>query len=187
MSRETMHALRAIFLAAVMAAGGCSSVPHPPVTQVEKVDLARFMGDWYVIACIPTWIERDAWNAVESYRLDSDGTIATTFTFRAGGYDGPGKRYTPRGYVFDRDSNAVWGMQFIWPVKADYRISYLSPDYKQTVVGREARDYVWIMARTPEIPEADYERLVQFVGAEGYDVTKLRKVPQRWTASGDAP
>jgi apolipoprotein D and lipocalin family protein len=158
----------------------CSSVPKPPLTTVAHVDLERFMGDWYVIACIPTWIERDAWNALESYRLDPDGTIATTFTFRKGGFHGPEGRYTPRGYVFDRASNAVWGMQFVWPIKADYRIVYLSEDYGQTVVAREDRDYVWIMARTPEISAEDYSRLTAFVTQLGYDATKLRKVPQRW-------
>ena len=43
--------------------------------------LERFMGDWYVIANIPTPLEKGAHNAVESYRLDSNGTVATTFTF----------------------------------------------------------------------------------------------------------
>jgi len=168
-----------------LAVVGCSSTPLPPVPTVASVDLERFMGDWYVIACIPTWIERDAWNAVESYRLDPDGTIATTFTFRKGGFDGPEKRYTPRGFVVDRKSNAVWGMQFVWPIKADYRIAYLSSDYGQTVIAREERDYVWIMARTPKLSETEYERLTDFVAAMGYDVAKLRRVPQDWPANVD--
>ncbi len=165
---------------------GCSSVPHPPLPTVENVDLERFMGDWYVIASIPTWIERDAWNAVESYRLDPDGTIATTFTLRKGGFDGPEKRYTPRGYVVDRRTNAIWGMQFVWPIKADYRIVYLTDDYGQTVIAREQRDYVWIMARTPQMSEPDYARLTALVASMGYDTTMLRKVPQSWPAPADA-
>jgi len=166
-------------IAALVVLAGCQSVPRPPLATVPKVELERFMGDWYVIASIPTFIEKGAHNALESYRLAADGTIETTFTFRAGGFDGPQKRYTPRGFVLERDSNAVWGMQFIWPIKADYRIVYLAPDYSQTVIGREARDYVWIMARKPEIPEADYARLVELVGRQGYDVSRIRKVPQR--------
>jgi apolipoprotein D and lipocalin family protein len=90
-----------------------------------------------VIASIPTFLEKDAYNALESYRLEADGTIATTFTFRAGAFDGEEKRYTPRGFVLDRSSNARWGMQFVWPIKADYRIVYLAPDYSQTVIARE--------------------------------------------------
>jgi apolipoprotein D and lipocalin family protein len=165
--------------AAALLLGACQSVA-PPMATVPHVDLPRFMGPWYVIASIPTFIEKGAHNAVESYRLDADGTIATTFTFRAGGFDGEEKRYTPRGFVVDEKSNALWGMQFIWPIKADYRIIYLSDDYGQTVIGRAERDYVWIMARTPAIPESDYQRLLAFVGAQGYDVTRVLKVPQQW-------
>ena len=98
--------------------------------------------------------------------------------------EGPEKRYHPRGFVLDRESNAVWGMRFIWPFKADYRIVYLTPDYSQTVIGREARDYVWIMARTPAIPEADYQRMVVFLQEQGYDVSRIQRVPQRWSAHG---
>ena len=96
------------------------------------------------------------------------------------GFDGEEKRYTPRGFVREGTGNAVWGMRFIWPVKADYRIAYVDPSYTQTVIGREARDYVWIMARTPQIAEAEYERLVAFVADQGYDAAQIQKVPQRW-------
>jgi apolipoprotein D and lipocalin family protein len=168
-------------LLAALLLGACNSSPVKPVAVVPEVDLPRFMGDWYVIANIPTFIEKGAHNAVESYRLDADGTIATTFTFRAGGFDGKEKRYEPRGFVLDRRSNAIWGMQFLWPFKSDYRIAWLDADYSQTVIARERRDYVWIMARTPEIPDADYQRLLAFVAAQGYDPSRVQKVPQRWT------
>ena len=112
------------------------------------------------------------------YELAADGTIPTTFTFNADAADGPQKHYESRGYVLDAASNAVWGQQYIWPIKADYRISYLSDDYRLAVIAREKRDHVWIMARTPSISEADFNRLVAVAGAQGYDVTKLQKVPQ---------
>jgi len=161
--------------------GGCATVsqPAPPLQMVPHVDLERFMGPWYVIGCIPTFIERNAVNSVESYALNSDGSIATTFTFNKGSFDGKQKKYTPRGFVLDHESNALWGMRFIWPFKADYRIAYLDADYTLTVIGRQKRDYVWIMARQPAISNEDYERLLQFVSAQGYDISKVRKVPQQ--------
>ena len=55
-----------------------------PMPVVDAVDLNRFMGDWYVIANIPTFIETDAYNPVETYRLNADGTVATTFAFNKG-------------------------------------------------------------------------------------------------------
>ncbi len=160
--------------------GGCASHGLPPVATVPQVDLLRFMGDWYVIACIPTAIETQAYNAIESYRLDEDGTIDTTFTFRKGGFDGPKKEYNPRGFVVENSGNARWGMQFIRPIKADFRIAWLAPDYSSTVIARNARDYVWIMARTPSISDEHYKELTTFVKSLGYDLKKLRKVPQQW-------
>jgi apolipoprotein D and lipocalin family protein len=163
-----------------LALMGCQSTTLPPLKTVPQVDLPRFMGDWYVIANIPTFIEKGAHNAVESYRLDKDGTIATTFTFRAGSFTGESKRYTPRAFVRNDPSNAIWGMQFIWPIKADFRITYLAADYSLTIISREARDYVWIMARMPVIAEAEFQRLAKIVAEQGYDMNKLQRVPQQW-------
>lgn len=182
-SRPTSSLLSLLALALLAA---CSGTPEAQMKTVEKVDLPRFMGAWYVIANIPTFIEKGAHNAVESYRLDDDGSIATTFTFRDGGFDGKLKTYNPRGFVTDRDTNALWGMRFIWPIKADYRIVYLDDDYSQTIIGRQKRDYLWIMARTPQIPDADYQRLLQLAVSMGYDASKVQKVPQQWPA-GSAP
>ena len=162
-------------------------MPEDPITVVDEVDLERFMGDWYVIASIPTFLEKDIYNAVESYERNDDGTIATTFRFRKGGFDGPVKTYTPKGFVRDDPSNAVWGMQFIWPIKAEYLIIWLDEQYRHTVIGRNARDYVWIMAREPEMPEDEYRRIVEFLEREGYDISELRKVPQRWPESATSP
>jgi len=137
------------------------------------------MGDWYVIACIPTVIETEAYNAIESYQLEKDGSINTTFVFRKGGFDGPEKRYNPRGFVVENTGNAVWGMQFIWPFKSEFIIAYLDKDYTSTIIARNARDYVWIMARTPFIDDNQYQELTKTVAKLGYDVSKLRKVPHQ--------
>jgi apolipoprotein D and lipocalin family protein len=166
-----------LFLMLLVAITGCAT--GPPIETVDSVNIERFMGDWYVIANIPHAIEKDAYNAVESYRLAEDGTIETTFTFNKGDFDGPLKTYTPRGFIQDNESNAVWGMQFFWPIKAEYRIIYLNEDYTQTVIGRTKRDYVWIMARKPYIPDDDYNRILDFIKLQGYDLNKLQKVPQQ--------
>jgi len=176
---------RALLTLSSLFFAGCQSASHPPLGDPPRVDLARFMGDWYVIANIPTFLEKEAHNAVESYRLDADGSVETTFTFRAGAFDGEARRYALRGFVRDRDTNARWGMQFIWPFRADYRIAWVAPDYSATVIAREQRDYVWIMARRPQLPEGEYQRLVGYAASLGYDPARIRKVPQRWeVASG---
>ena len=177
-----MEALNTLFRAVSIIAlaftlSACSNMEQLQV--VDDVDVDRFMGDWYVIANIPTRIEKGAHNAIESYRLDNDGSIATTFTFHDNGFDGELKTYTPRGFVSD-ESNAIWGMRFIWPIKADYRIIHLDEAYTVTVIGRNKRDYVWIMAREPAIPEADYMEILGMLESVGYDIAEIQEVPQKW-------
>jgi apolipoprotein D and lipocalin family protein len=137
------------------------------------------MGDWHVIAHIPTFIEDDAFNGVESYKLDADGTIATTYVFNQGDFTGPLKTYHPRGFVYNHETNTEWRMQFIWPFKATYLIAYLDETYETTIIGVPDRGYVWIMSRSKTIPEARYKELVQWLVDNGHDITKLRLVPQR--------
>jgi apolipoprotein D and lipocalin family protein len=167
--------------------GGCASVT--PMKTVDRVDVPRFMGDWYVLAHIPASAERNAWNGVETYRLrpGTDDVIDTTFTFREGSFDGPLTVLEPTGHV-ESASGAEWGMKFYWwqgPFRFQYLVAYLSPDYSRTIIGREARDYVWVMARTPQVSEVEWAELVEKVRELGYDTSRLRKVPQRWAVPPD--
>ncbi|MFN3713996.1 MAG: lipocalin family protein [Alcanivoracaceae bacterium] len=164
----------------VLSLGGCQSQRLAPISLAGPVDIPRFMGDWYVIAHIPLPPERHAWNGIERYDLNSDGSIATTFTFRRGSADGEQKRYTPTARVTDDPSNAVWKMQFLWPFRADFRIIWLDDDYQTTIIGRQKRDYVWVMARRPAIDDGTYQAMLDFLQQEGYDLSDLRKVPQQW-------
>ena len=174
-----MSRLVAITGMAVAALAGCAHQP-PTVTPVAHVDIERYMGDWYVIAHVPSRAEREAFNAVESYALDAKGRVQTTFRFREGGFDAPLETMRPVGFVRPSTGNAVWGMRFVWPVKAEFVIVHLDPDYRATIVARSKRDYAWIMARTPQIDDVEYEALVQALVDIGYTRESVRKVPQQW-------
>lgn len=156
---------------------GCAS-SLPRLKTVERLDIERYMGPWYVIAAIPTFIETKSYNAVEEYQLLKDGTINTIFTFRQGGFDGPLKRYNPRGFIRDKINKSSWGMRFVWPFKAEFLITHVDPEYTETIISRNRRDFVWIMARAPKISEDDYARLVGILKEQGYDISRLRRVPQ---------
>lgn len=174
---KILSRVRGVTAAIALSAAGCAHSP-PTIAPVEQVDLQRFMGDWYVIAHIPSYPEREAYNAVESYALRPDGRIQTTFRFNKGASDGPLKTMRPVGTVRQGYGNAVWGMQFVWPIQAEYVIVYLDADYRTTIVGRSDRDYAWIMARSPKMAESEYAAAVAKLRELGYSTTNLRKVPQ---------
>ena len=167
-------------VAGSLLVAGCAVSSSPKIPPAREVDLQRFMGDWYVIGNIPTRPERNAFNAVESYTLGADGRIETRFRYREGAFDGELKTMNPVGTVVAGTNNAVWGMQFIWPIKAEYVIVDVDKDYQLTIVGRSDRDYAWIMARTPRISEDSYQNAVLRLKALGYSTDDLRRVPQQW-------
>lgn len=177
-----MSARGGLFAALPLVLSACASSPVA-LPRMESVDLPRFMGDWYVIAHVPSWPERHAHNAIESYVLDSDGTIRTTFRYRKTAH-GPLKVMRPKGWAEQGSGNAVWGMQFIWPIRAEYVIAYVDADYQETIVARSKRDYAWIMARSPTLPPERYEALLSRLLALGYRREDVRRVPQAWPEAG---
>ncbi|KAJ8133990.1 hypothetical protein OY671_012796, partial [Metschnikowia pulcherrima] len=129
--------LRASCIAAMGSSAGCAGpAPMPPVAHVDS---PRFMGDWYVIAHIPSWPERNAYDAVESYRPSPDGRIQTDFRYRKGSFDAEVSTMHPVATVRPDTGNAVWGMQFIWPIQAEYVIAYSDDAYQTTIIGRSKR------------------------------------------------
>ena len=145
---------------------------------VDYVDLKKFMGDWYVIANIPTFIEKGAVNAIESYKLDSRGRVKTTFTFRKDNVDGPQKKYNPTGFIYNKETNAEWRMQFLWPFKSPFLIIELDDEYSYTVIGIPSRKYVWIMARDHKMPDDLYTKILSKLESVGYDTNRIERITQ---------
>ena len=158
---------------------GCSSVKDP-LRTVSHVDLPRYMGDWYVIANIPYFAEKNCYDSIESYALRPDGAIDNWFTCRKGSYDAPMKRLANAlATVKDRSTNAEWRVRFFKVISVKYLILDLDPDYQWVVVGHPSRKYGWIMARSKVLVDPVYSAILQRLGEQGYDTSKFQKVPQR--------
>lgn len=170
MKIQTLTAL--VCLLCAIATTGCTTQSEMPMRTPATVDLERFMGKWYVIASIPTFFERNAVNPLEHYRLNDDGTVAITFTFNDGGPAGKEKTLTMKG--FPSSKPGIWSVQMLWPIKADYRIAHLDPDYEYSIVGRSKRDYLWIMARGPKVSESKLSELLAIAAELGYDPKEIR-------------
>ena len=151
----------------------------PPLKKVEYVDVPRFMGQWYVIASIPTFIEKGAHNAVETYTWNNkDKRIDVYFTFNKDSFEGKKKEYTQKAFVQDSSGNE-WRIQFFWPFKFPYLILDLDKDYTYTAIGVPNRNYVWIMAREKTLPEATYNEILRRLKDQQYDIGLIEKVPQK--------
>lgn len=155
---------------------GCATVNPPPT--VEKVDLPRFMGDWYVISGIFTVFEKGAHNAIERYELDDKGRIQTTFTFNKDSLTGPLKSFPSVAFIHNKETFAEWRIQFFWPFRFPYLVIFLDEDYQATAVSTDDKKYLWIMSRTPQMPEPLYRTIMEKITELGFDTNKIVTVPQ---------
>ena len=144
-----------------------------PITTVEKLDIERFMGDWYVLADIATPFDKDAYAPTEHYVLKSDGMVETIYRYQKGNASGDFKSRTMTARP-NPELPSIWGMRLIWPFEADYRIAHIHPNYETTIVARNKRDFVWLMARTPTIDQSAFDGLLEKIQSLGYTISDLR-------------
>jgi apolipoprotein D and lipocalin family protein len=166
-------------LLVLLIASGCTSMKEP-LRPVPHVDLPRYMGDWYVIANIPYFAEKNCVDSIESYALRGDGDIDNWFTCRDKSFDAPMKRKANAlAVVDDKASNAVWHVKFFKVISVKYVILDLDPNYQWVAVGHPSRNYGWVMSRSKTMDDATYEGVLKSLAGQGYDVSRFRKVPQQ--------
>lgn len=169
---------RMLWLGLMLACAQAAARRLPPIPAAAQLDLPRFMGTWYLVGGMPTPFERTAWNAVQTYTLRRDGSILTTLTFNQGGAEGPRKHIEAPARVRPGTGNAVWDVRVFGPFTSQYKVVWLREDYGLMLVARDARDYAWVFARSPAVPEAELEAARRRLQGWGYDPGKWRYVPQ---------
>jgi len=177
---QLMHPARAALAASLLSITlmGCATT-RAPVRTVERVDLPRYMGDWYVIAEIPNFAEKHCVGSVESYALRADGGIDNWFSCRKKSFDAPLKRVTSAtARIADPRTNASWHLRFLKVVSVDYFILDLDPDYQWAMIGHPSRSYGWIIARSKTLPEPLYQGILGRAQSQGYEPTRFVKVAQ---------
>lgn len=177
-SLSTLSRLSALAVGVLLLSGCALLGPKEPLPTVDRVELDRYMGEWYVIANIPYFGERGNVAGRAIYRPREDGRMDDIYLYRDGNFDSPEERLEGVAWVIDQDTNAEWKVRFYWPLSFGYYIVGLDTDYQWTMVGHPSRNYAWIMARTPRMDEALYQSLLDRFAALGYDPSRLQKVPQ---------
>ncbi len=163
----------------------CRSGQNLPV--VASVDLTRYQGRWYDIASIPLRFSQHCTCTFAEYTADSSGHVRVyneCLNSKTGKTDSiRGKAFPVKG-----SNNARLKVQFFWPFRGDYDIIDLDSNYTLAMVGSPNRKTLWILSRTPVIPESRYLQCLEKAASLGFDTSQLRRTPQVChKAAGSAP
>jgi len=172
--------LHCALLMSLLSLSGCQSNKAPYFTTSD-VDLESFMGTWYVVGYTPILVDGKAHNATEHYYLKPNGRIQATYQYRQGSFDGSLKTFQPKASVYNKETNAEWRMQFVWPFKSVYLIVHYDEAAGETIIGHPSKKLAWIMLREPEYDESTYQRLFDRLIELGYESAKFKRLPQDWS------
>ena len=149
----------------LLASCGRLTVDNTPVASIE---LDRYLGTWYEIARFDHSFERGLTQPQAEYSLREDGKISVVNT---GLKDGKEKRST--AVAKTTDTPALLRVSFFRPFYGDYRVLLLDEDYQYALVGGSSDDFLWILARQPQLDEETKSLILAEARRRGYDTSKL--------------
>jgi apolipoprotein D and lipocalin family protein len=135
------------------------------------VDLARYSGRWHEIAAYPMFFQRQCLgDTTAEYAPAPNGEL--TVLNRCRSADGIAQA-RGRAWAVSGSDNAKLKVSFFWPFRADYWVIGLDEDYRWAVVGEPGRRYLWVLSRTPMLPQAQLDRALAAARAQGYSLAPL--------------
>lgn len=169
----SLLSLLIILPATLLALMGCSSLTVDN-SVVNDVNLNRYLGRWYEIARFDHRFERGLTHCTALYTLNDDGTILVTNSGMK-----KGRLKTSQGIAKTTDSTGLLRVSFFRPFYSDYRILLLAPDYTYALIGGSNDNYLWILSRAPQLPDATRDNILREAQRRGYDTNNLLWVDQR--------
>jgi len=164
----------------VLALGlvACKS-PTPPkgVVPITGFDAGRYLGKWYEVARLDNRFERGLEQVTATYGKRSDGGLSVLNR----GYDprnGRWKESEGRAYFTGDEHTAALKVSFFGPFYGGYNVIALDKDYQYALVSGPNRDYLWILSRTPRIPESVKQNYLAIARSLNFPVDSLIWVNQ---------
>lgn len=157
-----------------------ASVP----TTVDSVDLKKYAGTWYEIGRLPMYFQRNCASDVTATYIEKTDGSGIKVINQCKAQDG--SAITAEGLAKPADaSGSKLKVTFLpswirWlPVgRADYWVLARDADYKTALVGTPDKDYLWLLARSPNVSQETYAKYRQIAQKQGYDLKEFKLTPQ---------
>ncbi|HEY3982405.1 outer membrane lipoprotein Blc [Cedecea sp.] len=165
-------------IAVALTLVACKS-PTPPkgVRPTGGFDANRYLGKWYEVARLENRFERGLEQVTATYGKRGDGGISV----RNRGYNPVKNTWSEskgKAYFTGAPTTAALKVSFFGPFYGGYNVIKLDDDYRYALVSGPNRDYLWILSRTPAIPESVKQDYLKTARSLGFQVDRLVWVKQ---------
>ncbi len=168
MKRNRLKYLAFLTLSAILTSATAASLS---MTPVESFDKERYLGTWYEIARLPNPFEEKCQRNISAEYTLIDNQIQVLNRCELA----DGTEHQAEGLAtFQNRSGSQLSVNFLpawlrWLpfTDGDYWVIRLDDDYQISLVGEPSGEYLWLLARTPTLPDAviqDYLNTAQEIG-----------------------
>lgn len=172
-----MMALRSFYLKLLIFIGvgllcACTTIP-PGIKPVDNFELPRYLGKWYEIARFDHSFEEGLEQVTADYSMREDGGVKVLNR----GFDSEKQVWNEaegKAYFVQNTDVGHLKVAFFGPFYASYVIFLLDKaHYNYALVTGPNRDYLWILARTPQLSLQVQEQILQQAKEAGFATEKL--------------
>ncbi|MBT1062274.1 lipocalin family protein [Bowmanella sp. Y26] len=167
-----------LLLLSLWGLSSCTGMPDR-VKPVKGFELNRYLGSWYEIARLDHSFEAGLSQVTANYSMREDGGVsvlnrgfsADENTWR----EAEGKAY----FVEDSDTGYL-KVSFFGPFYGSYVIFELDKqNYQYAFVSGPDTDYLWLLARTPQVEPEVIDKFEQMAKDRGFNTDQLIYVDQQ--------
>jgi len=147
------------------------------VQPVEEFELDRYLGKWYEIARLDHPFERGLSYITAEYSLQDDGGVRVVNRGLAA-KSGEWEEAVGKAYFVEREDVGYLKVSFFGPFYGSYIVFELDNDYQYAFISGPDTSYLWLLARTPTVPDHVLQHFIERASALGFDTDALIFVKQ---------
>ena len=175
MKKTIIHLLLYTVIALILVS--CTGIPEG-IEPVDNFQINKYLGTWYEIARLDHSFERGLSNVTAQYSLRRDGGIDVVNR----GFSPENQEWQVaegKAYFVNTSDSGYLKVSFFGPFYGSYVIFELDePGYQYSYVTGYNRDYLWLLARSPQVSDKILEDFFSTAETKGFDIGELILVKQ---------
>ncbi len=163
--------MRNLWIVAYCLLSGCLTVPDG-IEPVDNFELNRYLGKWYEIARLDHSFERGLEAVSAEYSLRDDGGIRVINSGRNTDTQ-TNQEAEGRAYFVEQPNLGYLKVSFFGPFFGSYVIFELDENYQYAFIAGNTTNYLWLLARTPEVSQELVNQFISRATQLGFDTSQL--------------
>lgn len=164
------------FIIISITAISCTTLPDG-AKPIENFEKSKYLGTWYEIGRIDQSFEKNLTNVTATYSLNTDSSIKVSNS----GFDTVSREWNNivgKAKFAQNENIGQLSVSFFGPFYGGYNILSIDSNYHYALVVGNSTKYLWLLSRTPQMPESiqlKYQGIAQGIGCDIHQIVWVQQ------------